>query len=238
MKDADAVFEVSYEVCNKVGGIYTAVSSKAKQMVEYYGDKYYAVGFFSPAKSKIEFEEKKPPEEFEKAFKNLEKHEIKCYYGTWLIPGKPNTILVDSSRFIKNVNQIKTDLWDKHKVDSINSDITFNEPVAWSTTVGMLLVELLKTGTFKNQKCVAQFHEWLSGAALLYLKENLKNAATVFTTHATMLGRVMAGADVDIFKMVDEGIKKGEVASLEPARQYGVINKHSMETASVNNDDV
>lgn len=238
MKDADAVFEISYEVCNKVGGIYTAVSSKAKQIVEYYGDRYYAVGFFNPAKSKIEFDEKEIPEEFGKVFKNLEKHQIQCHYGTWLIPGRPNAILIDSSQFIKDLNQIKTDLWDKHKVDSINSDITFNEPVAWSTAVGMLLVDLLKTNTFKNLKCVAQFHEWLSGAGLLYLKENLKNTATVFTTHATMLGRVMAGADVDIFKIVKDGIKKGEVASLDLARQYGVIDKHTMELACVNNADV
>ncbi len=238
MKDADAVFEVSYEVCNKVGGIYTAVSSKAKQIVEYYGDNYYAIGFFDPAKSKIEFDEKGIPEEFEKVFKNLEKHEIKCYYGTWLIPGRPNTILIDPSKFIKNVNQIKTDLWDKHKVDSINSDNTFNEPVVWAIAVGMFLVDLLKTDKFKNLKCVSQFHEWLSGAALLYLKENLKDAATVFTTHATMLGRVMAGADVDIFRIVDEGIKKGEVASMDLARQYGVIDKHTVEIACANNSDI
>lgn len=238
LKDADAVFEISYEICNKVGGIYTAVSSKAREISGYYGDKYYAIGFFNPAKSKIEFDEKEIPEEFEKVFKNLEKHGIKCHYGVWLIPGRPNTVLIDSSQFIKHVNEIKTDLWNKHKVDSINSDDTFNEPVAWSTAVGMLLTELLKTNTFKNLKCVAHFHEWLSGAGLLYLKENLKNTATVFTTHATTLGRVMAGADIDIFRIVEDGIKKGEIASLDMARQYGVIDRHTMELACANNADI
>ena len=42
---ADILFEVSWEICNKVGGIYTVVKSKAAQMVDYYKENYILENF-------------------------------------------------------------------------------------------------------------------------------------------------------------------------------------------------
>lgn len=231
----DQVFEVSYEACNKVGGIYAVLKSKAVNMVEQYGDNYCAVGFFNPKNSSTEFDAKEPPDNIKKIFDSLEKSGIKCYYGTWLISGRPKTILIDSSGFMKEKNRIKTDLWDYYQVDSLRAEYMFDEPVVWSYAAGML-IEKLADAEYK--KPVAQFHEWLSGAGLLYLKIKKKDVATVFTTHATTLGRTIAGADIDLYRMVNEGIERREIASLEVAGRYGVLAKHTMEVACAKHADV
>ncbi|ODS42552.1 MAG: hypothetical protein MSIBF_04355 [Candidatus Altiarchaeales archaeon IMC4] len=229
------IFEVSFEVCNKVGGIYTVIKSKAPRMVEYYGDKYCAVGSYDRKKSPLEFDTAKTPASMKGAFDDMEKSGIKCYYGTWLISGRPKAILIDSSGFMKEANRIKGDLWEHYKVDSIKSEFMFDEPVVWAFAAGMLVEKLAGKS---DGNVSAQFHEWLAGAGLLYLKMNNSPVGCVFTTHATTLGRTLAGADVDLYKMVNEGVESREIASLDLARRYGVLAKHTMEVACANVCDV
>jgi len=236
MKKADYVFEVSNEVCNKVGGIYTVVSSKAAQMVEQYGKNYIAVGLYDSNKAKIELDEGEKPDEFMAALRKLESKGVKCHCGRWLVAGRPNVMLLDTSGLMGEANQIKTSLWEGYQVDSLRSDPTFSEPLVWSTGIGMLLEELIKTEALKKSKCVAHFHEWISGAGLLYLKSKEANIATVFTTHATMLGRTLAGSGFDLYKLINE--KMNHSTSVDLARRYGVIDKHSVEMACAKNADV
>lgn len=236
MVKADFVFEVSYEVCNKVGGIYAVLKTKAPYMVEQYGDAYFVVGFYDEKKAKIEFEEKDPHDGLGRVFDSLKKEGITCFYGEWIIPGRPKTILVDSSKFMKEADNIKKQLWDSGKVDSLHADATFIEPVVWSYAVGKLLKELSKVAPFKDAKCVSHFHEWLAGAGILYLKQAGARIATVFTTHATMLGRTLAGSGLDIYAMIKE--KTPPETIIDYARRYGVIDKHSMELACAEKADV
>lgn len=232
------IFEVSYEVSNKVGGIYAVIESKTEQMINYYDDRYYAIGFFNQQKAGSEFDEREPPPEIKKILEELEASGIICHYGVWLKPGNPKTILVDVSNFMKNSNGIKKDLWDVFKVDSLHSGYDFTEPVVWSYAVGMLLEKLIEVEPFKKCPSVAQFHEWLSGAGLLYIKKKNLKIGTVFTTHATMLGRSMAGSGIDLNKKVDEEMKIGARANIDCAQRYGVLAKHTMETACAKNADV
>jgi glycogen(starch) synthase len=236
MKDADYVFEVSNEVCNKVGGIYTVVSSKAAQMVSLYRENYFAVGFYSQKNAKIELDEEKPTEELAGAFSRLEAKGIKCHYGRWLIAGRPRTILIDTGGLMKDANEIKTKLWTTYRIDSLNSDYSFTEPLVWAAGVGMLLEELMKVAPYKNARCVAHFHEWISGGGLLYLKDKNVNMSTVFTTHATMLGRTLAGSGVDLYKLIND--RMNHTASVDLAKRYGVIDKHTTEMACAKNTDV
>ena len=233
---ADFAFEVSYEVGNKVGGIYAVLKTKARHMVGAYGENYYAIGFYNQKKAAIEFEEKTPSKEVGLVFKRLEGEGIKCYYGEWIIPGRPKTFLLDTTGYMREANTIKKTLWDYAKVDSLHADNTFIEPLVWSFAVGRLLEELKKEKPFKESKCVAHFHEWLSGAGLLYLKLKDVKIGTVFTTHATMLGRTLAGSGLDIYGMVKEKVSQETV--LDYARRYGVIDKHSMELACALKTDV
>ena len=241
MKNADYVFEVSYEVCNKVGGIYAVLRSKTPRMVEHYGSNYHLIGFYDPVKARVEFDEQenfKNHRDITNIMHELEEEGIKVHYGKWLIPGHPKTFLIDSSGLMNKKNEIKTKLWDDFKIDSLHADNTFNEPVVWATAVGMLLERLIDVKPFKNSKCVSQFHEWLSGAGLLYIMKSNLEIGTVFTTHATMLGRSMAGFGVDLYKIVGDGLKNNEVASVDLARRYNVPDKHTIEVASAQNSDV
>ena len=163
-------FEVSFEVGNKVGGIYTVIASKVAQMQEYYGTNYYTIGFYDRNKAQSEFTSKDPGE-LRNIFDDLDKEGIKCYYGVWNIPGSPRCILIDVKNFMHKCNDIKKQLWEQNKIDSISADSWFEEPVVWSYAAGMLLERLKDC---MGSIIVAQFHEWMAGVALLYLKS--KNA--------------------------------------------------------------
>ena len=233
---ADYFFEVSFEVANKVGGIYTVIASKAPVMLEKYNAGYITIGPWFEGKSKLEFTEKDAGE-FKDAFMKLKSRGIKCHLGTWNIDGNPRAILIDFSVFAeKNKNQIKTDLWKKYNIDSIRADSWFDDPVCFSHAAGMLIDEISKK--LKPKKCVAQFHEWMAGAGLLYLKSAKSNVGTVFTTHATMLGRTMAGVNENLHAEIESGLKKGITIDPQKAYHYGVEAKHLTEVACAKNADV
>ncbi|NOQ55926.1 MAG: glycosyltransferase [Nanohaloarchaea archaeon] len=235
MTKSDNIFvEVSFEVGNKVGGIYTVISSKATEMIDAYGDNYYTVGFYEQEKAQYEFIAKDAGE-LRPIFDVLNKKGIKCYYGLWNIPGKPRCILIDVKGFMQRSDDIKKLLWEQYRIDSINSDSWFEEPVVWSYAVGMLLEQM----NHKMQKpIVAQFHEWMSGVALLYLKTKNIGIPTVFTVHATMLGRSIAGQGVNLAEMIDDGLKMKETISIDEAYRYGVPAKHLTEVECAKNCDV
>ena len=226
---SEVLFEVSFETCNKVGGIYAVLESKAKRMVELYKDNYFLIGPYYPEKAVTEYLKQNPPNFCEKVFSELKDKGINCYFGKWLIQGKPNVILIDFKEILKNVNQIKWELWRDYKIDSLGSGFDFDEPVAWSTACGIVIDKMLPC--FKNKNIVGQFHEWLSGAALLHLH---KKIPTVFTSHATTLGRAIASWGEDLYSEVNESLKKRIVIDPKRPYKYGVQAKHLMEKACAN----
>jgi len=230
-KEADYLFEVSWEICNKVGGIYTVVKSKAAEIMKYYKENYFAIGPFFPEKVAGEFQEKVPSDKLKQVFEKLRNIGIKCHYGSWLIKGEPNTILVDFGGFASKKDEIKTSLWQNFKIDSLNTQyFDFDEPVIWSYAVGKLIEEI--KNSFNDKKIVAQFHEWLAGAGLLYLKHNDVKVGTVFTTHATILGRTMSFANEDLYELFDK------INPEEKAYEYGIQAKYLTEKQSASNADV
>ena len=224
--EADVVFEVAFEVCNKVGGIYAVLKSKAARMVEQYKDNYFAIGPYFKERAVLETMKQKPPEFMKNIFSQLEKEGIKCFYGKWLIPGKPNVILIDYFDIMNRANSIKEKLWEEYKIDSWDASYDFDEPVVWSTAVGILLDKIISK--MKDKKVVCQFHEWMSGAGMLYLNGKVP---TVFTTHATMLGRTIAGNGEDLYSEINSG------KPIDPRRayKYGIQAKHLAEKACVEN---
>ncbi|MEM4239997.1 MAG: glycogen/starch synthase [Candidatus Woesearchaeota archaeon] len=229
---ANAVCEVSWEVCNKVGGIYTVVASKAAEMTKRYGDNYFLIGPYFPAKAAGIFEETVPPEQCKECFEDLKKEGIDVHTGIWLVKGSPKVLLIDFSNYTKNTNEIKKKLWETYGIDSLGTDYyDFDEPVVWSWAAGRVIEEMQhvwKKGT------VAQFHEWLAGAGILYLKMNKIPVATVFTTHATTIGRALASADINIYQLLDR-INADEEAR---KRGPGCWAKHLLEKACAKNTSV
>lgn len=229
------LFEVSWEVCNKVGGIYTVVATKARQAVERFGQNYFLLG---PARHKhpgfieasAEGEEGRLWETFRRA---AALHNLKCRFGRWDIPGSPKAVLVDwKDRY--NQNQILYDLWRDFGVDSLTGAWDYVEPVMFSMACGEAIAAFSQVIADENEgerAVTAHFHEWMCGAGLLYLKKHAPSISTVFTTHATVLGRSMAGAGRDIYAEMDQ------INAAREAANFNVTAKCSMETAAAREAD-
>lgn len=226
---ADVLFELSWEVCNKVGGIYTVLMSKTALMKEYYKE-YITIGPYIKQTASYAFEPKEPPQAFHNTFEILKSQGIICHYGTWQIKGYPNTILIDFSNILNKSNELKAWCWNNFNIDSLNSGFDFDEPLVFSYACS-LLIQSLKTNVFSAQKVISHHHEWMTGLALLFLKQNNIPIKTIFTTHATMLARAIASKD-DIYQRLEQ---------IDPQKQayaIGVQDKFLTEKACAHTADV
>ncbi|MCX6802746.1 MAG: glycosyltransferase [Candidatus Diapherotrites archaeon] len=235
------VFEASWEVVNKVGGIHTVLSSKAPIMKKNFKD-YFAVGPYIKRTAATDFENEKPSPEFQAVFDRLEKeYGIKCYSGHWLVTGRPKCLLVDPGDLKHRANDIKREYWDFFRIDSLNSGADFDEPLVWGKAAGMLLEELINNvfaKEFKKEGCVVHCHEWLAGGILLHLKHFDPEIKTVFTTHATILGRSIAEAGQDLHREISEGIATNRAVDDGRCYQFNVQAKHLTEKACAHNANV
>ncbi|MFB6191014.1 MAG: glycogen/starch synthase [Candidatus Nanohaloarchaea archaeon] len=215
--------EVSFEAANKVGGIYQVLKSKAGKMKDYYGDSYYTIGFYDEESAAQDFAPRECPPELKQLKEEDNGIEIHC--GVWRIDSQPKCILVDVSGMERTADDIKEELYEEYSIDSMGAGEDFDEPVKWSYAAGKV-VSALEDG-FEGDT-VVQLHEWLSGPAMLNF-----DAPTVFTTHATVLGRTLSNADYDL----DELIKQDAVED-SMAEEHGVKAKHQAEKAAAENADV
>ncbi|MCE2929446.1 MAG: alpha-glucan family phosphorylase [Candidatus Caenarcaniphilales bacterium] len=223
------IFEVSWEVCNKVGGIYTVVSTKAPEALKNYGDGYIALG--PDIGQNFDFEETN--ESFFDAIKAaLNKANIPCRFGRWKIPGKPRAILVGGFKERFNIERLLFAYWNEFGADSYEGGWDYVEPVLFSTTCGEVIEAICKTSLKENDHAVAHFHEWMCGAGVLYLRKNMPKVGTVFTTHATMLGRSMAHHNPFYYHEIEMGSQVED-----KAYRYGVKAKHSMECMTAKYSD-
>ncbi|MBR9679836.1 MAG: hypothetical protein GOU99_02175, partial [Candidatus Altiarchaeota archaeon] len=205
-----------------MGGIWTVITSKSRTMKHAFGDKYLTIGFHNP--DSIEIVNKKVPDWLASAFRELEPLGLKFQYGDWVDATSSKIVLIDSTKFQnQQINQIKQEMWNNYKIDSLDTKFDFNEPLAWSYATGMLIESITKTTSGKG---VAHFHEWLSGAGLLYLNSKQPSMPTIFTTHATVLGRSVPMFDSEL------------VDTDQLARDKGVLAKHQTEKAAASASDV
>ncbi len=230
--DNKFLIEVSYEAGNKVGGIWTVLTSKSSYIKNGFGEDYLAIGFYNPNQAAMEFNESSPPQFIKDAIANIKLDGVKIYFGKWSSANDVNILLIDSKEFEnKHVNEIKKDFWDSFKIDSLNSPGDYNEPLAWSYAAGALIEELNKT---IKKSVIVQAHEWLSAGAVLYLKYRNVKVPTVFTIHATVLGRAISysGGNTNTYVISNTGITP------DMPYKYGVAAKHFTEKAGAFNATV
>lgn len=221
----DNFIEVSFEVANRVGGIYQVLKSKSTKMKDYYGEGYLTIGFYDEESAMSDFA---PREEhpYEYIFDELEEElGVKCRYGVWNIKGSPRTILIDTSDSDIDIDRIKSRLWEDYGIDSMKAGSDFEDPVKWSYAVGKLISKLQNE---VEGETVVQLHEWLSAPAMF---EN--DCPTVFTTHATVLGRALSNSDYDLKSAVERGS-----VDQEKAREFDVKAKHQMEKTAAEEAEV
>jgi glycogen(starch) synthase len=236
---ADFLIEVAYEVANLKGGIYTVLTTKSKEMVKYYGKGYYCIGPYNAREAKVEFEELELPEDFAVIFKELETGGIKCHYGKWLIPGEPQTILVDYKGRMKNTKGVKKKVTEDYNVDCSKCGIDYKHRSMLSDSISKLLEKMLNLPRFSDKKGV--LHEHISGYPgidLLDAKERNAKIGLVATTHSTRLGRDIAISNEDLFREIKERKDKG----VGEKREYGyggwTVAEHQFEKACVKACDV
>lgn len=222
------LFEASWEVCNKVGGIHTVLKTKALEASREFGENYYLFGPW--LQNQVEFKETQEPC-FEKLRPVLEAKGLRCRFGRWLVPGEPKAILVDFQNYY-DVNKVLYGYWRDFGVDSYAGRWDYMEPVLFSTACGEVMEVIHNTLMAEADSAVAHFHEWMMGGGLLYLRKNVPEIGLIFTTHATMLGRCMAGLGRAIHAEMES------INSFEEAKTYGVSAKHHMESACAREADV
>jgi len=191
------LFEIAWEVCWQLGGIYTVLRTKAQSMIDRWGDRYCLIGPYNPSTAAIEFEER-PTEGFiRQALDKLRAQGVSCHYGRWLIPGRPRVILLDYRARYESLDRDKYLLWKDHGIPTYASDGEVNDVVAFGFTVVEFFRQLSSVVT--DRKVLAHFHEWMGGVAVPRIAHARLPVATLFTTHATLLGRYLASNDPNFY---------------------------------------
>lgn len=224
LKNPAYLFEVSWEVCNKVGGIHTVISTKVLSMVGEYKNNHILIGpdVWRYDVPNPEFTE--DPHLFKSWRLKAAQEGLHIKVGRWNIAGNPVVILVDFTSFIPQKDQILTSFWEKFQIDSITGQWDYIEPVLFGFTAGKVIESFVRYHVSARQQVIAQFHEWMTGSGLLYLRDVMPQIGCVFTTHATVLGRSIAGNGLPLYDPMKE------YDPMETARRFGVVAKQSLES--------
>jgi len=237
---ADFFIEVLHEVANPIGGVYTVAVTSSEEMKRYYGENFYAVGAYYPKFAEVEFEEEMYPPQIKKIFDELAKEKIICHYGRWLIAGKPKTILVDYSKWMKKLKKIKEEVTKKYGIDLSRCGPNLEMQLVWSYCLVKLFDKLLDLPKFQNKNGVIHFH--LSDPGLLLLELARKNAklGIVYTAHSTRLGRFIAMNNENLIAEIKEGLKHKKTVSKGREYKYGGtrVTVHQFEKACAKVADV
>ncbi|MBP3483381.1 MAG: alpha-glucan family phosphorylase [Alistipes sp.] len=227
----DYLFEVSWEVCNKIGGIHTVIATKAKTVSRKFGDKYIVIGpDFAGESSNVEFEE--DTNLMKQWRQSLYEEGLRIRIGHWKIEGSPIAVLADFTSFFPQKDEILAKLWESYHVDSISGQWDYVEPVLFGRAAAMVIKSFVENFCSSTDKVAAHFHEWMTASGGLYLRENAPYIATLFTTHATVMGRCIAGNRLPLYNDL------AKFNADELAHQFNVVSKHSLEKTAAMNHDV
>ena len=226
---ADYIFETAWEICNKVGGIHTVLSTKAATVVENLHDNYICIG---PDLSKEHSDDFIEDVSLYKNWRDVVQREgLKVRIGRWRICGSPVVFLVDFTPFFEKKNEILTKFWLNYKLDSISGQWDYIEPALFGYAAGRVIESFYNFYCNSMDQIIAHFHEWMTGTGILYLKDAAPQIATVFTTHATVLGRCIAGNGLPLYSDIKQ------YNPIETACRFGVQSKYSLESLSAQHAD-
>lgn len=219
----DYIFEASWEVCNKVGGIYTVLSTRANTLQAKFHDRVLFVGpdFWQGKENPLFMESDNLCAAWKKHA--AENDNLSVRVGRWNIPGEPIVILVDFQPFFAKKNEIYTEMWNRYQVDSLHAYGDYDEASMFSYAAGKVVESFYRYNLTENDKVVYQAHEWMTGMGALYLQANVPEIATIFTTHATSIGRSIAGNNKPLYDYLFA--YNGD----QMAQELNMQSKHSIE---------
>ncbi len=225
------LFETSWEVCNKIGGIYTVLSTKARVLKEAFGDNLIFIG--------PDVWSEETPSPYFKEYKTLLKSasKLKLPYGItlrtgrWNIPGSPVVVLIKFDGVYASLNDIYGEMWAKFGVDSLHNYGDYPEGCAFGVAAAVTMKAIAGHLGAKGTDVLAHFNEWTTGMGLLWLRSIMPEAASLFTTHATSIGRSICGNGKNLYEYFTA--YNGD----QMARELNMEAKHSVEkTAAINAD--
>lgn len=228
----DLLFEVSWEVCNKVGGIYTVLSTKAKTLQKLYKDKIIFIGpdvWSENNPSPYFIESKTLLKEWRSQAVLPDGMDFRV--GRWDVPGKPIVILVKYQSLYQFKNHLYAEMWDRFKVDSLHAYGDYDESCMFAYASALIIESYGIYIGLDSRKVITHFNEWTTGMGLLYTKAHMPCFATVFTTHATSIGRSICGNNKPLYDYMD-GYNGDQMAE-----QLNMQSKHSLEKAAARNAD-
>lgn len=220
----DVVFETSWEVCNKVGGIYTVLSTRAKTLQQKFQDNLIFIGpdLCQDGNNPLFIEDKKLHKDWSKSLQNIG---IPVRIGRWDIPGQPLTVLVNFQSLFAQKDEIYGRAWELFQVDSLHAYGDYDEASMFSYAAGKV-AEVIVKQSFVGKKVIYQAHEWMSGLGMLFLQHNCPEVRTIFTTHATSIGRSIAGNNKLLYAYFN-GYNGDQMAN-----ELSMEAKHSIEKQS------
>ncbi len=185
------IFETAWEVCNQVGGIYTVIRSKTPAMTSLYGSNFMLIGPYVGKEIEAELDRTQVRNDIiSNTVKRINKKGIIIHDAVWLITGRPRVLLFDIKASSHNIEELKFDLWAKLKVETRQGNPLIDDAISFGYLVKNFLTSLARSKS--APPIIAHFHEWQASVPILYLKSEKAPVKTIFTTHATILGRYLA----------------------------------------------
>lgn len=217
------LFESSWEVCNKVGGIYTVLSTKAHTLVQSFKDNLIFIGpdVWGEKNAPDFMEDSKLFTDWKIYAETTDNLQIKI--GRWNVPGTPPVILVDFKQYFKERDSFFYSMWDSFQVDSMHAYGDYDESCIFAYAVGKVIESFYHFYKLESKKVAALFNEWMLGMGALYIQKQIPAIATLFTTHATSIGRSIAGNNKVLYAYMD-GYNGDQMA-----RELNMEAKHSLE---------
>ncbi|MDD7319150.1 MAG: glycosyltransferase [Prevotella sp.] len=195
----DYIFESSWEVCNKVGGIYTVLSTRARTLQNRMKDKIIFIGpdCWKETVCPYFIEDERLFSDWRKDIVNDGLH---VRIGRWDIPGTPIAMLVDFMSFFEQKNEIYARAWEDFQVDSIHAYGDYDEASMFAYSAGLLVESFYKRFLDSSHNVIYHGNEWMTGLGVLHINKVLPGIGTVFTTHATSIGRSIAGNNKPLYE--------------------------------------
>ncbi|XP_019371226.1 PREDICTED: glycogen [starch] synthase, liver isoform X1 [Gavialis gangeticus] len=221
------LFEVSWEVTNKVGGIYTVIQTKARITADEWGENYFLMGpyFEHNVKTQVEVCEPLNPA-IKKAVETMKGQGCQVFFGRWLIEGSPYVVLFDIASAAWNLDRWKGEFWDASNIGIPFQDREASDAVIFGSLTAWFLKEI-SSQIDDKPNIIAHFHEWQAGVGIILTRFRKLPVATIFTTHATLLGRYLCAANIDFYNNLDEFDIDKE------AGERQIYHRYCMERASV-----
>jgi glycogen synthase len=227
----DYIFESSWEVCNKVGGIYTVLSTRANTLQKTHKDRLFFIGpdFWKDKENPLFVEQENLCAAWKEHAAKVDGLNVRV--GRWNIIGNPIVILVDFYPFFEHKNEIYGKMWEDFRVDSLHAYGDYDEASMFSYAAGKVVESFYRFNLTPNDKVVYQAHEWMTGMGALYVQKHVPEVATIFTTHATTIGRSIAGNEKPLYDYLFA--YNGD----QMARELNVEAKHSIEKQTAHHVD-